>query len=399
MPIVGDVFSYTGGSAPGPAGTPISSTKMETRDGDVLSALNTAQSIPRGGTGDVSAVGAADNLSTTSSPIASATTTDLSTATGINVTISGTTTITGLGIVQAGARRNLLFGDALTLTHNGTSLILPTGANITTAAGDIFKMESLGSGSWRCVGYLLASGNSLAVEISDDLTPQLGGPLDTNNYPIYTTNGTATASATALALPMDGNLFDITGTNAITSINTWAVGAVATFHFTDILVFTHDATGLILTGGANITTAAGDIAVMHEYASGDWRCLSYAKASGAAVVGASSFTLEFIDPTPQTITSGGLLTRPHSLGVVPKLITLELICNTIDAGWQVGDIITMYNGFDASGSRGSFIYKDATNVYLRFGSDINSFRYGVKSTGTTSNLTNSSWDAIISAWA
>jgi hypothetical protein len=44
------------------------------------------------------------------------------------------------------------------------------------------------------------------------------------------------------------------------------------------------ATNLILPGAANITTAAGDIAVMYEYASADWRCVSYTKASGAAVV-------------------------------------------------------------------------------------------------------------------
>ena len=35
------------------------------------------------------------------------------------------------------------------------------------------------------------------------------------------------------------------------------------------------------TGAANITTAAGDIAVMYEYASGDWRCVSYNKAESS----------------------------------------------------------------------------------------------------------------------
>jgi hypothetical protein len=90
--------------------------------------------------------------------IASATTTDIGAATGNFVKVTGTTTITGLGTVQAGTRRVVEFTGILTLTHNGTSLILPTAANITTAAGDVATFSSLGSGNWKCVGYLRASG-------------------------------------------------------------------------------------------------------------------------------------------------------------------------------------------------------------------------------------------------
>lgn len=88
--------------------------------------------------------------------IASATTTDLSTVTSIEVSVTGTTTITGLGTATAGTMRNVSFAGALTLTHNATSLILPTGANITTAAGDYAYFLSLGSGNWRCLSYLPA---------------------------------------------------------------------------------------------------------------------------------------------------------------------------------------------------------------------------------------------------
>lgn len=88
--------------------------------------------------------------------IASATTTDLNTATGDYVTISGTTTITALGTCSAGIQIRCLFSGALTLTHNATSLILPGGANITTAAGDSALFISEGSGNWRCVDYRVA---------------------------------------------------------------------------------------------------------------------------------------------------------------------------------------------------------------------------------------------------
>ncbi len=93
--------------------------------------------------------------------------------------------------------------------------------------------------------------------------------------------GVDVASAAALTLGTDGNSFDVTGTAAITSIDTVGIGSHITLQFDGILTLTHHATDLILPGAANITTAAGDIAVLYEYATGDWRCVSYARASAA----------------------------------------------------------------------------------------------------------------------
>lgn len=102
-----------------------------------------------------------------SEDIASATTTDIGAADGNYVDVTGTTTITGFGTVQAGTRRIVQFDDALTLTHNGTSLILPGAANITTAAGDTACFVSLGSGNWKCAWYQTASGEPIAGGIED----------------------------------------------------------------------------------------------------------------------------------------------------------------------------------------------------------------------------------------
>lgn len=95
--------------------------------------------------------------------IASASTTDLGTKDAGTLTVSGTTTITSFGTVSAGIRKRLIFSGALTLTHNATSLILPSAANITTAAGDTCEAESLGSGNWRVISYQKANGNPLSV--------------------------------------------------------------------------------------------------------------------------------------------------------------------------------------------------------------------------------------------
>lgn len=95
------------------------------------------------------------------SDIASASTTDIGAATGNVVDVTGTTTITSFGTAQAGAFRVVRFTGALTLTHNATSLILPTAANITTAAGDAGIFISLGSGNWYCAGFQRKSGEPL----------------------------------------------------------------------------------------------------------------------------------------------------------------------------------------------------------------------------------------------
>ena len=107
------------------------------------------------------------NLGTKGADIASATTTDLSTATGNIVDVTGTTTITGLGTLAAGLWKIVRFTGALTLTHNATSLILPGAANITTANGDVMLAYSLGSGNWKVAFYERANGSGVFSSITD----------------------------------------------------------------------------------------------------------------------------------------------------------------------------------------------------------------------------------------
>lgn len=84
--------------------------------------------------------------------IASASSVDLSAATGDYVHITGTTNITALGTVASGLRFYLEFDGVLTLTHSA-GLDLPGGVNITTVAGDVGLFESEGSGNWKCINY------------------------------------------------------------------------------------------------------------------------------------------------------------------------------------------------------------------------------------------------------
>lgn len=94
--------------------------------------------------------------------IASASTTGIGAAASNAVTITGTTTITAFDNIASAAERVLTFASALTLTHNGVSLILPSGANITTTAGDTAYFISLGGGNWKCTAFLRANGQGIA---------------------------------------------------------------------------------------------------------------------------------------------------------------------------------------------------------------------------------------------
>lgn len=89
--------------------------------------------------------------------VASAGTTNLDTATGDLIDVTGVTTITAITLSQ-GRKRFVRFTGILILT-NGASLVLPGGVSITTAAGDYAVFAGYAAGVVRCVGYF--KGNAL----------------------------------------------------------------------------------------------------------------------------------------------------------------------------------------------------------------------------------------------
>ncbi|UGQ44978.1 hypothetical protein [Massilia endophytica] len=114
--------------------------------------------------------------------IASAATINLDTAPGDFAHITGTTTITAITLTS-GHEYELVFDGVLTLTHNATSLILPGGASITTAAGDRAKFRGDGAGNVRCMYYTKASGTSVisqspGVIFIASLTPTAAANVD-----------------------------------------------------------------------------------------------------------------------------------------------------------------------------------------------------------------------------
>ena len=141
---------------------------------------------------------------------------------------------------------------------------------------------------------------STTVDLINDTTPQLGGVLDTNGRLVQLSKGADIASAATLPNAVDGNYANVTGVAAITAItSTGKIGTVIKRHFDASLTLTHHATNLILPGGVDIITAAGDEAEFIEYATGDFICTSYTKADGTPVVrtGADSVQKFIVDGT------------------------------------------------------------------------------------------------------
>jgi hypothetical protein len=100
------------------------------------------------------------------------------------------------------------------------------------------------------------------------------------------TKGGDISSASPTVIDTDGDYFDVTGTTNFAAF-TVVAGRRFTIQFDGALTMTHHATNLDLPGGANITTAAGDVAEFFATGTNTVQCVNYTKADGTAVVAAA----------------------------------------------------------------------------------------------------------------
>ncbi len=165
--------------------------------------------------------------------IASAGTLNLDTATGNVVDVTGTTTITAVTLSQ-GREAVVRFTGVLTLT-NGASLVLPSGASITTAAGDFATFRGYSSGVVHCVHYSKASGMAVVPAAVPTVVSVrqtvLSGALDANGYSAFggSTGGTTVAISNQL-IATAANGFTSSGTSDVigaTTGITWGNGTPA----------------------------------------------------------------------------------------------------------------------------------------------------------------------------
>lgn len=101
----------------------------------------------------------------------------------------------------------------------------------------------------------------------------------------------------------------------------------------------------------------------------------------------------------QTITSAGLVTLAHGLGVAPAIVMFRLKCTTTDGGYSIGDEVIMppTANSDANNNKANTVYVDGTNVYVRFSNQTNCFTLGNKATGVAFGADNASWELYVEA--
>ncbi len=202
----------------------------------------------------------------------------------------------------------------------------------------------------------------------------------------------ATDVASAATIDLDsctGDLVDVTGTTTITAV-TLRRGQERTVRFTGILVLT-DGASLVLPGAANITTAAGDYAILRGYAAGVVRCVYYNRAT--APPSGATFTSAEI-----ALTSGTNADVAHGLGAVPGFLSASLRCKTAEANWSVDDEIT-YAGSPKLGGGGTApgltIAANATDIrYSISANDVTAFD---RTTHNTFTLTPANWRLVLRA--
>ena len=206
---------------------------------------------------------------------------------------TGSLTIGGVGVVPgtdtvtvptASSIPNVPAGDIAATTVQDAIDELDTEkvgiAGTETITGDkTLSGTTVISGATTISGVTTLSGATTTISGSTTISGTLAASEDvTLAKTLIQVKGSDVASASALTLG-DGNYFDVTGTASITSITTKGIGAVVKLHFDASLTIAHHATDLVLPGGTNILTSAGDELEFVEYATGDWRLTTSSSGS------------------------------------------------------------------------------------------------------------------------
>lgn len=165
----------------------------------------------------------------------------------------------------------------------------------------------------------------------------------------------------------NGRHVTITGNTTISSFGTATAGVWRIVRFTGIPTLTHNATSLILPGGADINVAAGDCLTAVSLGGGNWVVTQYQRATGLPIdaarpafrantiadvsaAGLVSGYNELLDKTGSFDPSTGIFTAPYTGNYVFSFVAAA--DGTANGVWQVGIYIF-------TGSSGGYVVSPA----------------------------------------
>jgi hypothetical protein len=217
-------------------------------------------------------------------------------------------------------------GRALRLaeTDTASTTVLPTAA---ARANKVLGFDELGNLVVTNVGTLaLADGDVTTDKIADLAVTGdklAAGAVNARNESDDPWSSVASAATVDLGGINSRNAL-ITGTTGITSFgNTGTEGRTIRVRFAAALIMTNSAT-LICPGGANITTAAGDTAVLvKEAAASTWRIVEYQRANGQAVAAPTS------GPTRGTLAATTSGTAIDFTGLPATISRIHILFNQV----------------------------------------------------------------------
>lgn len=202
------------------------------------------------------------------------------------------------------------------------------------------------------------SGDALVFGQSNVSLPglTLTGALAMSGAPINGWYGSDVASAATIDLDaVTGNCINITGTTGITAV-TLTAGRTRIGRFTGILQLTNSA-GLVLQGGANITTAVNDMAL---FVSGPSNIVyvTYFRASGRPLVfaGVSAAVRQTVLYGPQAAGVSDLIPQTQVGNTLASGVTLKF--STTTGG------VTCANGFNTDGSQNDTIWVTSVDLAI-----------------------------------
>lgn len=271
--------------------------------------------------------------------VASAGTVDLGAQAGRNIVISGTTAITSFGTTGAADFIPFVvrFSGVLTLT-NGANLILPTGANITTAANDTAIVVWEGANVWRVIAYQRADGTALAAAAAGGLP---AGYL--TGLGLTYASATSYTVATGTACSEDGSAKTMTLASALTknlgsfavgtgngSLDTGTIAANQTYHVHEIQRVSDNLVDILLSLSASAPTMPS--------IGGTWTAR---RRIGSVMTNGSSQLVQWMQKgdyfklsTPSLDVSALALSTARSTLTlkVPTGLVLRAICRVVNSG-------------------------------------------------------------------